>query len=59
MKQNDIATTSSIVNDFIESMKVVLKSKDYGKVGIVFTIHDGHVVGVQEIRETKWINGDK
>ena len=57
MLPNDIATTSSVVNEYIESMKEILKEKDYGKVGIVFTVHDNRVVGVQEIRETKWING--
>ncbi len=59
MQPKNIATTSSVVNDYIEAMKQVLTSKDYGKVGIVFTVHDGHVVGVQEIRETKWISGEK
>lgn len=58
MQQKNIATASSVVNDYIESMKQVLKTKDFGKVGIVFTVHEGFVVGVQEIRETKMlING--
>lgn len=44
----------------MESMKIALAKEDYGKVGLVFTIHEGKVVGVQEIRETKWIkNGEE
>ena len=54
--QKNIATTSTVVNDYIDSMKTVLASKDFGKVGIVFTVHNNHVVGVQEIRETKWVD---
>ena len=57
--QKPIATTSNIVNDYIESMKKDLIGKEYGKIGIVFTVHESHVVGVQEIRETKWLSGDK
>jgi len=40
-------------------MREALKTKDFGKVGIVFTVHENHVVGVQEIRETKWLREDK
>ena len=58
-KNMPVATTSSIVNEYIDSMKSVLKDKQFGKVGIVFTVHESHVVGVQEIRETRMqINGE-
>jgi len=34
-------------------MKNVLATKQFGKVGLVFTVHEAQVVGVQEIRETR------
>ena len=58
--QKPIATTSQSVNDYIDKMKDNLRGLDFGKVGIVFTVHENQVVGIQEIRETKWIkNGEK
>ena len=53
MRQN-IVTSSSIVDDYIASMKKVLTEKQFGKVGIVFKIHQGFVVSVEEIRETAY-----
>ncbi len=59
MMQQNIATTSTIVSEYIEAMRKELINKDFGKVGIIFTVHEGKVVGVQEVRETKWIkNGE-
>lgn len=61
MKQNDIKkstfvpTTGTIVNNYIDSMKAVLKDKQFGKVGLVFTVHQGTVTGIEEIRETKYL----
>ena len=54
-----ITTTSSVVDDYISSLKNDLKNKQYGKVGIVFTVHESKIVNVQEIKETKYkTNGD-
>ena len=49
-----IATTSATVNEYIEHMKKDLSKTDYGKVGIVFTIHDSQVCYVQEIKEKQY-----
>jgi len=55
----EFATTSIVVDNYIESMKKVLKGKKYGKVGIIFKIHQGFVVGVEEVRETIYKVVDK
>jgi len=52
-KSMPIATTGNIVNEYIDNMKNVLATKQFGKVGLVFTVHEAQVVGVQEIRETR------
>jgi hypothetical protein len=49
-----IATTSATVNEYIEHMKKDLYNTEYGKVGIVFTIHKNQVCYVQEIKEKQY-----
>ncbi len=46
-----IATTSAAVSNYIEQMKKNLAERDYGKVGIIFKVHNGKVTYVQEINE--------
>ena len=55
----EFATTSIVVDNYIENMKNVLKDKKFGRVGLVFKIHQGFVVGVEEIRETIYKVVDK
>lgn len=49
-----IATTSAAVSGYITDMEKDLSLAEYGKIGIVFTIHNGKVVYVQEIREKRY-----
>jgi len=49
-----IATTGATVDAYIDKMKHKLKKLQYGEVGLVFKVHEGFVVSVQEINETKY-----
>ncbi len=49
-----LATTSAAVSNSIDTMKKDLFNAEFGKVGIVFTIHDGQVTYVQEVREKRY-----
>ena len=49
-----IATTSATVNEYIDEMKKELYATDFGKVGVVFTIHNSQVTYVQEIKEKQY-----
>jgi len=49
-----VATSSSTVSDYIFQMKQDLYQADYGKIGIVFTVHDGQVTYVQQIKEKQY-----
>jgi len=50
----NVATTSSTVDDYIYQMKQDLYSTDYGKVGIEFTICNDRVTYVKRIREKQY-----
>jgi hypothetical protein len=50
-----ISTTSAAVSEYIDKMKKDLFDSKYGKVGIVFTINNGQVTYVQEIKEKRYM----
>ena len=50
-----VATTSSIIDNKIEIMKKTLHDTEFGKIGIVCTVHEGNVVKIEEIRETRYM----
>lgn len=46
-----VATTSATVEDYITEMKKNLGECDFGRIGIVFTVHESKVTYVREIKE--------
>jgi len=49
-----VATMSTTVDDYIYQMKQALYQTDYGKIGIIFTVHDEQVTYVQQIKEKQY-----
>ena len=45
------ATTSAAIEEYITEMKERLKNCDYGKIGLIFSVHENQVVYIREIRE--------
>ncbi len=45
------ATTSAAIEEYITEMKDNLQKCDFGKIGIVFTVHENKVTYVREIKE--------
>ena len=46
-----VATTSATIEEYIEEMRKNLHECDYGRIGLVFTVHENKVTYVREIKE--------
>ena len=44
---HSIATSANEVSDLIEWLRGELRRTEYGKVGLVFTIHQGQITGIE------------
>lgn len=49
-----LATTGAAVEKYINKMRDKLKELKFGEVGLIFKVHEGFVVSVQEINEIKY-----
>ena len=48
------ATTATNIAPLLAWLEVNLQSIAFGKAGLVFTVHDHHVVGVEKVLEEKF-----
>jgi hypothetical protein len=45
-----ISSTGTVVDAEIQTLKDALKEVRYGEVGLIFTLHDGGIVRIKQVR---------
>lgn len=55
IEKNYVTTTSVTVSQLIDWLRNELNDCEYGKVGLVFSVHDRCITRAEQIKETKYL----